>query len=215
MDLNRSDPPLWRPSAADSARANLTRFMGWLAAERGLAFADYGALWRWSVSDLAAFWEAIWDFCGVVAAAKGTSVLAAAEMPGAVWFPGARLNWAENVLARMGDDRPVLLYKAEDAPLQAIDRARLAADVGALAEVLRRRGIGPGDRVVAYLPNIPEAVVAVLAVASVGAIWSSCPPGLWQPQRARPLRANRAPAADRHRRLSVWRQGFRPPRRGR
>jgi acetoacetyl-CoA synthetase len=167
---------LWTPSPDKVARANLTAFTGWLARERGLRFDGYDALWRWSVTDLAAFWQAIWDYCGVTSSAPATCVLASRHMPGAQWFPGARLNYAEHVLRNERPGVAALLSCSEATPLTPVAWETLAGQVRVLATRLREMGIGPGDRVVACLPNIPHAVVAMLATTSIGAIWASCSP---------------------------------------
>ena len=167
---------LWTPSPDKVAAANLTAFTGWLARERGLRFDSYDALWRWSVTDLPAFWQAIWDYCGVRSSAPATGVLADRHMPGAQWFPGARLNYAEHVLRNERAGTNALLSCGESTPLTAMTWETLAGQVRVLATRLKQLGVRPGDRVVACLPNIPHAVVAMLATTSVGAIWASCSP---------------------------------------
>jgi acetoacetyl-CoA synthetase len=167
---------LWTPSPDKVAAANLTAFTGWLARERGLRFDSYDALWRWSVTDLPAFWQAIWDYGGVRSSAPATGVLADRHMPGAQWFPGARLNYAEHVLRNERPGTDALLSCGESTPLTAMAWETLAGQVRVLATRLRELGVRPGDRVVACLPNIPHAVVAMLATTSVGAIWASCSP---------------------------------------
>jgi acetoacetyl-CoA synthetase len=167
---------LWTPSPGKVAAANLTAFTGWLARERGLRFGSYDALWRWSVTDLPAFWQAIWDYCGVRSSAPVTGVLADRHMPGAQWFPGARLNYAEHVLRNERPGTNALLSCGESTPPAAMAWETLAGQVRVLATRLREMGVRPGDRVVACLPNIPHAVVAMLATTSIGAIWASCSP---------------------------------------
>jgi acetoacetyl-CoA synthetase len=167
---------LWTPSADQIARANLTAFTNWLAAERGRSFGSYHALWDWSVTDLDGFWQAIWDYCGIEASAKPDRVLGRREMPGAEWFPGARLNYAQHALRHEARGGNALLYASESAPLAGLDWEELAGSVRILATRLRDLGVKPGDRVVAYLPNAPQAVIALLATASIGAIWASCSP---------------------------------------
>ncbi len=167
---------LWRPSAEDIAQANLTRYMRWLADTRGLAFGSYPALWRWSVEQPEQFWGSLWDYFAIVASAPPTAVLVSRTMPGAQWFPGARLNYAENIFARATAARPMLLFQAEGQPLAERSWAGMRDDTARLAAALRAIGVRPGDRVVGYLPNIPEAIVALLAAASLGAIWSCCAP---------------------------------------
>lgn len=142
----------------------------------GRPLADYAALHRWSIADRAAFWQLIWDQCEVIASrAADVPCLHAEKMPGASWFPGARLNFAENLLRR-SDDAPALIAYREGAPRREVSFAALRAQVGAAARTLRAWGVVAGDRVGGYLPNVPEAVVAMLAAASIGAIWSSCSP---------------------------------------
>ena len=181
MLSGRYDVPIetiWSPSRETIARANITRYLGWLARERGLNFATYQDLWRWSVSDLDAFWSSIWDHSGVRSSRRYDRVLARDTMPGASWFPGAELSYAEHALARR-DDHPALIARSETRGLEnttTVTYAELAGQVAAVRAGLVRLGVTRGDRVVAYLPNIPEAVVALLATSSLGAIWSSCAP---------------------------------------
>ncbi len=168
--------PLWEPSAELVERSRLTEYMRWLAAERGLDFADYESLWRWSVDDLDAFWASIWDFFAVQADGERSPVLASRQMPGASWFPNASLNYAEHVFAGKDDGAAAVLHASELRELDELTWGDLRARVAAVAQGLRELGVEKGDRVVAYLPNIPEAIVAFLASASIGAIWSSCSP---------------------------------------
>jgi acetoacetyl-CoA synthetase len=169
---------IWRPSEDTIDRANITRYLEWLARHRGLTFATYQDLWRWSVADLDAFWSSIWQYFGVRASPPYERVLARDTMPGASWFPGAKLSYAEHALARR-DDHPALIARSETRGLEAVTRmtyAELADQVAAVRAGLVRLGVTRGDRVVAYMPNIPETVVALLATSSLGAIWSSCSP---------------------------------------
>ena len=167
---------LWTPSAERIRDANLTRFRAALEERRGLAFDDYKALHRWSVDDREAFWTEIWEFCGVIAERRGDTVLADADrMPGARWFPDARLNFAENLLRRR-DSGPALIFRGEDRVRRTVSRAGLHELVSRLARAFEAAGVGPGDRVAGYLPNIPEAIAAMLAASSIGAVWSSCSP---------------------------------------
>ncbi|MGC1165803.1 MAG: acetoacetate--CoA ligase [Solirubrobacterales bacterium] len=176
MNAPSNPKPLWEPSAELIENARLTEFMRWLRAERGLDFADYDALWRWSVDDLDAFWGALWDFFEVRADGDRSTVLASRTMPGASWFPDTRLNYAEHVFAGKDDAETAILHASELRELGELSWGDLRAQVAACAEALRGLGVERGDRVVAYLPNIPEAIVAFLASASVGAVWSSCSP---------------------------------------
>jgi acetoacetyl-CoA synthetase len=167
---------LWTPSAEQIEYANVTAFSRWLERERGLRFDDYGALWRWSVHDIEAFWQALWDYFHVECSAPPARVLGKRAMPGAEWFPGARLNYAQHVLrgAQRGGD--ALLHMSETRPLAGVTWETLACQVRAVATQLRALGVEPGDRVVAWMPNIPETMVAMLATAAIGAIWACCSP---------------------------------------
>ena len=172
-----SDRPalLWEPSQEQKARANLTRYMSWLRKNRGLSYNSYHDLWQWSVDDLEGFWASIWEFFDVKAHEPYTEVLAERRIPGARWFTGAQLNYAEHALRRR-DDHPAVLFQSEARPLESMSYRQLAGEVASVAAGLRRLGVGKGDRVVAYMPNIPETLVALLATASIGAIWSVCSP---------------------------------------
>ena len=165
--------PLWTPTPAGIANANITSFQGFLASTRGLSFADYNELWTWSVTDLEGFWSALWQFCGLDEVSDYERVLGDAPMPRAQWFPGARLNFAQYLLAQGEPDAVAILTSDESGAVDTLTRAELRRQVGALAGTLNSVGVEPGDVVVGYLPNIGEAVVAFLATASLGAIWSS------------------------------------------
>ncbi|MFG1789868.1 acetoacetate--CoA ligase [Nocardia sp. NPDC049149] len=164
--------PQWVPTEADIAQARITDFATFVEARTGVAAPDYRTLWQWSVDDLAGFWRAVWDYfeLGEVAG----EVISSMEMPGAQWFPGTRLNYVDQVVRQFRTDRPAILALAEDAPIREVSWAELIDDTAALARTLRALGVRPGDRVAGYLPNIPEAVVAFLATASIGAVWSAC-----------------------------------------
>jgi len=167
---------LWTPGRERVERAGLTRFMRWLESERGLSFGSYDELWQWSITDVNGFWQALWDYFCIQSSAPHTCALEKRVMPGAVWFPGARLNFAEHVLRNERDDVEALLYLNEREPLKALTWTELGAKVRVLGTRLREIGLKPGDCVVGYIPNIPEAIVAMLAVTSIGAVWSSCGP---------------------------------------
>jgi acetoacetyl-CoA synthetase len=175
--VNRAAPEkLWEPPTELVERSRLREFMRWLEAERGLGFATYDELWRWSTSDLEAFWTAIWDFFGVEADGELERALSSREMPGAKWFTGARLNYAEHVFAGKDEGETAILHASELRELSELTWGSLRVQVAAAAAGLRALGVERGDRVAAYMPNIPEAIVAFLATASIGAIWSSCSP---------------------------------------
>jgi acetoacetyl-CoA synthetase len=167
---------LWTPGPDRVARANVTAFSRWLGRERGGEFGDYHALWRWSVTDLDGFWQAIWDYCGVQASAPPTAVLGRRTMPGADWFPGARLNYAQHVLRNEQPGQDALYYQSETTPLTGLPWPELANCVRVLATQLRALGIRPGDRVASCMPNTPQTAIAMLATTCIGAIWTSCSP---------------------------------------
>ncbi|MFG1673224.1 acetoacetate--CoA ligase [Micromonospora sp. NPDC049282] len=169
---------LWTPPADVRERSRIGDYLRWLTEHRGLEFVDYDALWQWSVTDLDAFWRSIWDYFQVLAHTPPTATLAGRAMPGARWFPGATLNYAENVLRMpgLGDDDPAVIAHGQTRAPETLTVAELRDRVRRVAAGLRRLGVGPGDRVAAYAPNIPETYVLLLATASLGAIFSSCAP---------------------------------------
>jgi acetoacetyl-CoA synthetase len=167
---------LWAPGPGELARANLTEFTSWLARERGVQAGSYDELWRWSVTDLDGFWQAVWDYFDVMASAPPARVLGSRAMPGAQWFPGARLNYAEHILRSERPGTNALLYRGESTPLAGLPWQDFAGQVRVLATRLRAMGVRPGDRVVSVMPNIPQTVIAMLATTSIGAIWASCSP---------------------------------------
>ena len=206
---------LWTPSPERVAGARLTEFTRFAEERTGRQFADYAQLWAWSTTELDEFWQAVWDFFDVRSSAPHSAVLASRTMPGARWFPGARLNLAEHVLRNERPGTPALLFADETSGLPELSWEEFAAQVRAVATHLRSRGIGVGDRVVAYLPNIPQAMVAMLATASVGAIWASVSPDFGAARRPGPPRPAGAGRPAGRRRLPLRRPGLRPPRRGR
>ncbi|MFI7491254.1 acetoacetate--CoA ligase [Micromonospora echinaurantiaca] len=169
---------LWTPPADVRERSRIGTYLSWLREHRGLDFADYDELWRWSVTDLDAFWRSIWDHFEVIAHTPPTATLADRGMPGARWFPGATLNYAENVLRMPGraDDDPVVIAHGQTREPVTLTAAELREQVRRVAAGLRRLGVTAGDRVAAYAPNIPETYVLLLATSSIGAIFSSCAP---------------------------------------
>jgi acetoacetyl-CoA synthetase len=167
---------LWRPTPAIIENANMTEYMHWLAEKKGKIFDGYRPLWEWSVEKTADFWQSLWQYFDITASEEPDEILADDTMPGARWFSGARLNYAENFFSRMNRDKVALLYKAEDEPLKSIRWGEIYNQTNHLAQILRDMGVREGDRVVAYLPNIPEAIVGLFACASLGAVWSSSSP---------------------------------------
>ncbi|WP_448615200.1 acetoacetate--CoA ligase [Modestobacter sp. URMC 112] len=170
---------LWRPTPESIAASRLGRFAAWVAGRRGLDLgtpADYDRIWRWSVEHLDQFWADVATWSDVLPDVPEDRVLTRRGMPGAEWFPDARLNYAEQALRHATDDHPALVVVAEDTDPVEVSWATLRGQVGAFAATLRRLGVRPGDRVAGYLPNVPEAVVAFLGAATVGAVWSSVAP---------------------------------------
>ncbi len=167
---------LWQPSEERVASSNMRRFMLYVNDRYGKSFADYNDLYQWSIEEIPQFWEAIWDFSEVKCSRRYDRVVDnVTRMPGARWFEGARLNFAENLLRRR-DDRIALSFKGEGAPTVSITYAALYEQVVRLASSLRGIGIKAGDRVAGFMPNLIETVVAMLATTSIGAVWSSCSP---------------------------------------
>ncbi|MEV0359326.1 acetoacetate--CoA ligase [Nocardia sp. NPDC050697] len=164
--------PQWVPAERDIAAARITDFARFAGVRAGREFDGYSALWQWSVDDLPGFWHALWDYFRL--GAIGGEVLASREMPGAEWFPGTRINYVDQVVRAVNPERPAIVQITEEHEPREVSWAELVDDTAALARTLRGLGVGPGDRVAGYLPNIPEAVVAFLATASIGAVWSAC-----------------------------------------
>ena len=177
---------LWEPSREAIESSNLTRYARWLATERGVEASTYEELWRWSVENVEDFWASIWDYFGVDASPGPDGpgpdgepyrrVLAGHEMPGTRWFEGAQLNYAEHIFRGKADDEVAVCHASELRPLAELTWGELRARTAEVAEGLRALGVAKGDRVAAYLPNGPEALIAFLATASLGAVWSSCSP---------------------------------------
>ena len=168
--------PLWQPSRDRVANANLNRFIDAVADDWGFQAADFEALHLWSVAEKEKFWQSVWSFTGVIAETRGSVVLSdGAAMPGAKWFPEAKLNFAENLLRRR-DDVAAIMFRGENRVRRTMSRNELYDLTSRIAQALVADGVKSGDRVAGYLPNIPEAVAAMLAASSLGAIWSSCSP---------------------------------------
>jgi acetoacetyl-CoA synthetase len=169
---------LWTPPADIRDHSRIGAYLAWLSSERDLDLPDYAALWQWSVTDLDGFWRSIWDYFQVIAHSAPTATLGSTAMPGARWFPGATLNYAEHVLRMpgLGDDDPVVLAYSQTREPITLTASDLREQVRRVRAGLRRLGVGVGDRVAAYAPNIPETYVLMLATASLGAVFSSCAP---------------------------------------
>ncbi len=170
-----NEQPLWSPSEEEKAQTPLYRFMQWCAQRHGRSFGDYDTFYDWSIEDRAAFWSALWDFCGVKGERGDEALVNGDDMLGARFFPQARLNFAENLLGaeRDGD---ALIFRGEDKARDRWSWDRLRSEVSRLQQAFRGMGIGVGDRVAAMMPNMPETIACMLAAASIGAIWSSCSP---------------------------------------
>ena len=173
---HQNSQPLWQPSVKTVNASNMLRFMQQLKRELGLAFEDYQQLHQWSVAYPQQFWQQVWLFSEIRSSKQADKVLSDGEkFPGAKWFSGARLNYAENAL-RNRTDKTALISRLEDGSRRTLSYAQLYQQVAECAAALRQHGVVAGDRVAGFMPNIPETVVAMLATASIGAIWSSCSP---------------------------------------
>ena len=165
---------LWQPTDARVRGARITEYCAWLARERGLDFPTYDALWEWSTHEIDAFWQSIWSYFDVAASGSVEPALASRDMPGATWFPNARLNYVDQVFRHSTNARPAIVAGDETGRIEELSWSELRRRVAALAGTLRNAGVSRGDRVAAYLPNTIDAVVAFLATASLGAVWSLC-----------------------------------------
>ena len=169
-----SPEPFWTPDSAVASSSRIADFGRWLAQHRGVKASDYAALHQWSVTDLEGFWSAVWEYFDVQAATGYRQVLASEAMPGAEWFSGATLNYAEHALRHLAPDRPAIIALDENGTDRTLTGDELRARVASVAATLREAGVGKGDRVIGYLPNTPHAIIAFLAAASLGAVWSVC-----------------------------------------
>ena len=172
---------LWSPPADVRERSRIGAYLQWLERERGRAFDGYHDLWRWSVDDLPGFWSSVWDHFALGPPVPEDQVLVDASMPGARWFPGVELSWAERALAGGDPGRPAVVSVSQTRPDVTLTRGELRDQVARCRTGLQRLGVGRGDRVVAYLPNLSETLVAFLATASLGAVWASCAPEFGTP----------------------------------
>jgi acetoacetyl-CoA synthetase len=168
--------PIWTPSPARVEQANMSRFIRLMREEVDPTLADYDSLYEFSIRRPEQFWPAVWEFCGIRSSRGWDQVVDdPCQMPGANWFSGARLNFAQNLL-RYRDQQPAIIFRGEDGAGRELSFAELRQQVASLASALREAGVGKGDRVAGFMPNIPETVIAMLAAASLGAVWSSCSP---------------------------------------
>jgi acetoacetyl-CoA synthetase len=172
----REGTVLWEPTSKIKNQATITNYINWLKAQKGLTFNDYNSLWQWSVTELEDFWQSLWEFFEIKASKPFTGVLPERKMPGAEWFKGSELNYAEHVFRHMTPDRPALMFQSEIRPLDEISWDELYRKVSAIRTSLHNMGVRRGDRVAAYIPNIPQTIIAFLACAAIGATWSSCSP---------------------------------------
>jgi acetoacetyl-CoA synthetase len=173
-----TETPAWIPSPSRISNARVNAFMSWLNQERGLTFDSYEDLWHWSVTDIDAFWRAVWEWFAVPSATRPSRALGSARMPGAEWFAGVELNYVRQVFRHANAERAAIIARDESGTTREISWQDLQQQVAALSQTLRHLGVTRGDRVIAYMPNVPETVIAFLAVASIGAIWSACAPDL-------------------------------------
>lgn len=172
---------LWEPSNQWKNESNLAHYMEWLKANKQKDFSTYGELWEWSVTEIESFWESLWEYFDIQASTPYTRVLSSENMPGAKWFEGSKLNYAEHIFRNRKAEYPAIISKSELRPVQEMTWKQLYDEVALFAHRLKQAGIKSGDRVVAYMPNIPETIVAFLACASIGAVWSSCSPDFGSP----------------------------------
>lgn len=167
---------LWQPSKEMKEQANIHTYMSWLDQHQGKHFTNTEELWNWSVDHLEDFWSSLWKYFDIQSSSPYTAVYNGSQMPDIHWFPGAELNYTEHVFRKYTDERPAVIAQSETRPPITLSWKELYSKVAAVAAFLRERGIQRGDRVVNYMPNIPETLIAFLATASLGAVWSSCAP---------------------------------------
>ncbi|MCB0661824.1 MAG: acetoacetate--CoA ligase [Saprospiraceae bacterium] len=167
---------LWKPSEKFIHNSNLRHYMQWLDEKKNLSFTDYDALWKWSVDNIVPFWQSIWDYFQIDSTGHYDEVLNTLQMPGAKWFEGAKVNYAKEIFNRKTTDQPAIIFRNEVVDYVEISWDELEGEVASMAAYLKSIGIQKGDRVAAYMPNIPEATTAFLSACSLGAVWSSCSP---------------------------------------
>jgi acetoacetyl-CoA synthetase len=170
------ETPLWSPSEQLISNANIQKYIDWLKEKKSLSFNHYHDLWQWSVDHVSEFWESIWQYFNIIHSGNYSHVLTGNEMPFYSWFDGTYLNYAEHIFSKYTDQHPAIIFKSETSDIDSLSWRSLKEQVCALQNYLKQLGLKQGDRVVAYMPCIPEATIAFLAVNSIGAIWSSCSP---------------------------------------
>src|SRR5215210_4996891 len=173
--MNGTDAPQWTPSPERVSRARMTGFMRHVEKQWRINVADYPTLYDFSIARPDAFWRSVWDFCGIIGSSGDRVVVDLDKMPGARFFPDTGLTSTENVLRQTGE-QPALIFNGEGRQHATINHAALRADVARFAAALRADGVQAGDRVAGYVPNMPQAIIAALGAAAVGAVWSSCSP---------------------------------------
>jgi len=178
MSTDVQPQPLWKPGRNLMEQSNLRKFMNWLFVKKGLYFRSYHDLWEWSVTDLEDFWESLWHYFNIKSHDLYLQVLQKPQhgMIGTKWFTRSKVNYAEHILRNKTKDRPAIIFQSEQTALKEISWETLESEVAAVVAWLRQRGVKPGDRVAAIMPNIPQTIVAFLATNAVGAVWSSCSP---------------------------------------
>ncbi|MEM1136894.1 MAG: acetoacetate--CoA ligase [Bacteroidota bacterium] len=166
----------WQPDEALQRRSGLAAYITWLAQKKALVFEDYHQLWKWSTSHTVDFWESLWEYFEITAHSPYEMVLNSEEMPGAKWFSGATLNYAEHIFRKANETHPAIIFAAENTRINEMSWQELKKKTAALADYLKKSGVKKGDCIVGFIPNIPEATIAFLAAISIGAIWSCCSP---------------------------------------
>jgi len=177
MSIEETPKLLWTPTESFKNESNLNSFISWLNNNKNKHFEDYDDLWKWSVNDLEGFWKSIWEYFEIESSNDYRSVMEGNEMPHYKWFQGAKLNFAQHVFRKKSDDRPAIIFKQEGQDVEEVSWQDLESRVRGFQNYLKNQvGIEPGDRVVGFLPNSPEAMISFLAVNSLGGVWSSCSP---------------------------------------
>ncbi|MGM0837973.1 MAG: acetoacetate--CoA ligase [Bacillota bacterium] len=176
MSLSVEGPVLWKPTEEQIANSNITRFQNWLEQNKNISISNIQDLWKWSVDELETFWGFVWEYGEVQSITPYHQVLSSRRMPGAKWFEGARLNYAQHCFCNIVPNKTAIIFQSEHKGYQEITWEELLRKTASVANYLKEQGVQKGDRVVSYMPNIPETVIAFLACASIGAIWSSCSP---------------------------------------